>query len=81
MNDLPSTYHSNLLLTTPEAALALRVSTVTMKRLRGSGRGPAYVRLGRLVRYRIGDLRRWINSNRIVAPEANFGARSGGDAP
>ena len=32
--------HSGLLLTTPEAAVALSVSTVTIKRLRSSGRGP-----------------------------------------
>lgn len=64
--------HPKLLLTTPEAAVALRVSTVTIKRLRSSGRDPAYVRLGRLIRYPIGDLRRWINANRVISTEAQF---------
>jgi len=68
---------SKLLLTTPEAAVALRLSVITMKRLRTSRRGPAYVRLGRLVRYRIGDLRRWINANRVVSLEVKFRTRSG----
>jgi len=69
--------HSKLLLTTPEAAVALRVSTVTIKRLRSSGRGPAYVRLGRLVRYQVGDLKRWINAKRVISAEAQFRKRSG----
>ncbi len=71
--------HPKLLLTTPEAAVVLRVSTVTIKRLRSSGRGPAYVRLGRLIRYPVGDLRRWINAKRVISTEAQFRKCSGVD--
>jgi excisionase family DNA binding protein len=48
------------LLTQREAARVLRLSERTLERLRVSGGGPTYVKAGRLVRYREGDLEAWI---------------------
>jgi predicted DNA-binding transcriptional regulator AlpA len=53
------------LLTQPEAADLLRLSERTLERLRVSGSGPKYVKAGRSVRYRLGDIEVWITS-RVV---------------
>lgn len=39
------------------------VSKVTKERLEGGG--PVYVKLGRTVRYRLGDVRAWLLSQRV----------------
>lgn len=44
------------LLTTQEAAKILRVKESTLEQWRWQGRGPQFVKLGRLVRYRLADL-------------------------
>lgn len=46
-----------------EAATLLGVSTRTLERLRVTGNGPRFTRLGRLVRYRQCDLSDFIDSN------------------
>jgi excisionase family DNA binding protein len=53
------------LLTQREAATLLRLSELTLERLRVAGGGPVYVKAGRLVRYREADLEEWITS-RVV---------------
>ena len=53
------------LLTSREAAEALRLSERTLERCRVSGFGPPFCKLGRRVLYRQDDLDRWITS-RIV---------------
>ncbi len=65
---------SRLLLNEDQASAMLGVSVSTLIKLRAacrhktSGRqGPAYVKLGRSVRYRIADLEAWIE-NSIVRP-------------
>ena len=52
------------LLTTPNAARYLGVSAKTLNNWRwlGAGRGPAFVRLGRSVRYDVRTLDAWIAS-------------------
>jgi predicted DNA-binding transcriptional regulator AlpA len=54
------------LLTQREAATALRLSERTLERLRVSGLGPKFVKIGRCVRYVQASLDAWIAS-RIVA--------------
>jgi excisionase family DNA binding protein len=49
-----------------EAAKLLRLSERTLERLRVAGGGPRYVKCGRSVRYRQGDLEVWIDA-RVVA--------------
>jgi len=41
----------------------------TLANLRTYGRGPAYVRLGRLVRYQVADLEEWIERRRVRTGE------------
>jgi hypothetical protein len=54
------------LLTQREAAVALRLSTRTLERLRTSGLGPRFVRCGlRNIRYRQVDLDDWVGG-RVV---------------
>ena len=48
------------LLTAREAAVALRLSERTLERLRVTGDGPAYSKLGRRVLYRECDLDAWV---------------------
>ena len=45
--------------TVSEAARYLRFSPVTLNGWRSEGRGPAYVTIGRSIRYRGADLERW----------------------
>ncbi|MXO93263.1 helix-turn-helix domain-containing protein [Erythrobacter arachoides] len=51
--------HLNLL-DTGRAAEWLGVSSSMLEKLRVYGGGPPYLKLGRNVRYRVGDLSRWI---------------------
>lgn len=48
------------ILTTPEAAAYVRLSKPTLDRLRLTGDGPAFVKVGRAVRYRTCDLDAWV---------------------
>jgi predicted DNA-binding transcriptional regulator AlpA len=48
-----------------EAAAICSLSERTLERLRVSGAGPKFVRLGKSVRYRLVDLEEWIAS-RVV---------------
>lgn len=53
------------LLDAQEAADWTGLSMSTLAKLRLSGKGPAYVKLGRRVAYRPEDLDAWINANRV----------------
>lgn len=53
------------MLTVLEAADYLRLSTRTLERLRCSGLGPKYVKLGRSIRYQRDALDEWI-AERVV---------------
>jgi predicted DNA-binding transcriptional regulator AlpA len=46
-----------------EAALALRLSERTLERLRVSGLGPRFIKLGKAIRYREADLEAWITAH------------------
>ena len=52
-----------------EAAKILAVSPQTLRNYRHLGRGPAYSKRGRMVRYKVADLFHYMNSGRID-PEA-----------
>jgi predicted DNA-binding transcriptional regulator AlpA len=53
------------LLTQRQASALLCLSERTLERLRVAGTGPLFVRAGRSVRYREGDLEAWI-AKRVV---------------
>lgn len=53
-----------------EAARVVRVSWCTLRRWRGQGRGPVYLKLGsRVVRYRVEDLEAWMKQCRVEPNE------------
>jgi excisionase family DNA binding protein len=56
--------HSDVYLTTQEAAAYLRLSPNTLAQWRCWDRGPAFVRFGRAVRYRKADLDAWASTQR-----------------
>jgi excisionase family DNA binding protein len=55
---------SNSPLTEAEAAARLGLKVATLRAWRSQGRGPAYVRLGRAVRYLTADIDEFLDSNR-----------------
>jgi hypothetical protein len=55
------------LLTTAAVAIWLGVSTQWLELGRCKGYGPAYVKVGRLVRYRKGDVIAYLRNRRMVA--------------
>ena len=64
--DEHQTERDNNLLTTVEAARdELRCHPQTLNNWRSNGEGPPFVRVGRRVFYRRGDLRAWIQSHTV----------------
>ena len=72
------------LLTEIEVAKHLHVSVACVRRWRLECRGPRFLKIGALVRYRPGDVEEWINArpadgnNDLAAREAGLLASSGG---
>ena len=52
----------------------LKCTANWLERLRCEGRGPAYVKIGRLIRYRRSAIDQWLAEN-TVAPTEKFGRR------
>lgn len=61
---------TQVLLRESDVAEMLDVQPVTLEKWRGTSRGPAYVRVGRLVRYRRDDVDAWIAENRVATRES-----------
>lgn len=53
------------LLTEREAAQFLRMSIKTLQARRLRCKPPRYIKLGRAIRYRVGDLEEWINESSV----------------
>jgi excisionase family DNA binding protein len=65
-------------LTVREAAAHLRLSISTLNKLRCTGYGPIYFKLGRAVRYDPQDLDQWLAAHRIGSTsETVAGNRAG----
>lgn len=60
---------STPLLPTADAAKYLRISAHSLNQLRSANTGPAYIRMGRKVFYRIDDLDSYISSNKVQTGE------------
>lgn len=59
------------LMTDEQTAQALRVSTGTLANWRSSRTGgPAFIKVGRLVRYRVRDLDDWLAQNTVTPTSA-----------
>lgn len=54
--------HRHDLLTTQQAAHHIALSPRTLERYRVTGEGPPFLKVGRLVRYRIRDLDVWLDA-------------------
>jgi hypothetical protein len=63
------------LLDTAQAARLLARPESTLVRWRFENRGPAYIRIGRGIRYRASDLEKYVSANRVEpgAPQASHG--------
>jgi len=57
----------NPLLSQRDAARLLSLSTRTLERMRVSGLGPRFIKLGNSVRYRETDLEQWIASRSVAS--------------
>lgn len=60
-----------------EAARYLRLSSSTLAKFRVAGGGPAYVKAGRKVLYRRGDLDDWMTSNARASTSDGASRRTG----
>ena len=50
-------------LTEIEVAQILKCTTAALRRWRREGRGPRFIRVGRLIRYRLADVEEFLESN------------------
>jgi hypothetical protein len=48
-----------------DAARYIGFTSAALRKWRREGRGPAYIRFGRSVRYRIADLDHWLDTYRV----------------
>ena len=58
--------HKDRSISDTDAGRRLGVSARYLRQLRAEGTGPAYVRFGRRVVYRVADLDAFANANRVV---------------
>ena len=54
------------LLSEDEVAARLKVARGTLRTWRNRGQGPAFVKAGDLLRYRVADVQAWVESRRVV---------------
>ncbi|MFD0985506.1 helix-turn-helix transcriptional regulator [Methyloligella solikamskensis] len=66
---------SPLVLNAADVARRLNLSVSTLAKMRLSGAGPAYSKLGRRVVYRLDDLEAWIAANRFRSTSEYSGKR------
>lgn len=78
-----TTVEANQPVTETEAATRLGLKVATLRAWRHQGKGPAYVRLGRAIRYLAIDLDDFLHSNRHAArsPEGPASFMSPGTHP
>jgi predicted DNA-binding transcriptional regulator AlpA len=57
-------------ITESELARRASVSIAVLRKWRREGRGPRFLKLGRLVRYLVGDVDAWLHSNSFDCGEA-----------
>lgn len=62
------------LLSPAELARKVQVPAGTVRHWRDIGTGPAYVRIGRHVRYRPRDVEAWLEAHRLPTAAARSGA-------
>lgn len=70
--DRPAPDPGDSILSPREAAERLGLKTSTLAAMRHEGRGPAFMKHGRIIRYRTSDLAAWVEEN-ITRPDASQG--------
>ena len=61
-------------LDTHEAAARTGLSSSTLRKLRLTGQGPRFMKLGRAVRYRPSDLEAWLDGRSVQSTSETAGA-------
>jgi excisionase family DNA binding protein len=61
-NVIPLTSDDLTLVDTEQAAAILHVNTRTLTNWRSTGKSPKYIKCGRSVRYRVSDLKAWLEA-------------------
>lgn len=56
----------DIALTESETARLLNLSVSGLRKWRRNGSGPRYVRLGRLIRYRVADIQVWLDCHAVA---------------
>ena len=56
---------SSRLMTSKEVAEYLQISESLLNGYRADGIGPVYLKLGRLVRYRLDDVEKWLSEQEV----------------
>lgn len=54
----------------PDASRYVGLSVAYLRQARRLGRGPAYLRIGRTIRYCIADLDQWLAAHRVQTRES-----------
>ena len=67
MNEQPVPHGGGELISTEQAARRSGLSVSTLNTMRCTGRGPAYFKIGRYVRYDSNDLAAWLRSRRFTS--------------
>ena len=63
-----------MILSTKEAAAYVRLGANTLEKLRLTGTGPAFLKLGRAVRYRSEDLDAWLDARVVQSTSGQVAA-------
>jgi len=66
----PSTFNDDSLLNTVEVAELFRLSAGRLRNLRSKGLGPRGFKIGKSVRFRLCDVRAWLDAQADPAPVA-----------
>ncbi len=66
----PTQLNDDESLTTEQAAAVLQQSKNTLRQWRSQGRGPAYEKRGRTIRYQLSALKAWRASNVVVTADS-----------
>jgi hypothetical protein len=63
--DLPPELDRERLLDPTQSGGLLNIASITLAQWRAMGHGPPFVRVGRSIRYRLGDLLDWRDANTV----------------
>lgn len=56
---------ADVLLSPRELAALIKIPEETLAQWRSRGKGPDYLRMGRHARYRMSDIRAWLDASRV----------------